>query len=328
MRDPRPPLRVASLIPSGTEIVAALGLAGTLVGRSHCCDHPAEVVRDLPVLCDPKIDPSRPSGAIDRDVRALMEDGLSVYRVRVDALRAAAPDVVVTQDHCDACAVSLRDVEDAVRCLGLPDARICSLNPHDLAGVEADFLRVADALGVPGSGHALVRDFQRRLEAVRQATAGAARRPRVALVEWLDPPMIAGGWMPELARIAGGEPVVVTDSGHFAEVDWAEIAAAEPDVVVFLPCGYGVERTRRELEAGPVADAARRLVAGAPGGGWIVDGDAYFNRPGPRLADSAALLAEVLHPDRTAGAFSGPPGACEPWPAGRYRTISVPSSRA
>ena len=108
----------------------------------------------------------------------------------------------------------------------------------------------------------------------------------------------------------------------------AEIAAAKPDVVVFLPCGYGVERTRRELEAGPVADAARRLVARAPGGGWIVDGDAYFNRPGPRLSDSAALLAEVLHPDRTAGAFPGPPGACEPWPADRYRTISVPSSRA
>lgn len=187
--------RVASLIPSGTEIVAALGLADTLVGRSHCCDWPPGV-EALPELCEPKVDPTRASAAIDRDVRGLMEEGLSVYRVRIDAVRAVAPDVIVTQDHCDACAVSLRDVEAAVARLGLPDARICSLNPHDLAGVEADFLRVADAVGHPGRGRALVRSFRSGLEAVAAGTANVAERPRVALVEWLAPPMVAGGCKP------------------------------------------------------------------------------------------------------------------------------------
>lgn len=294
-RDPR----VVSLIPSGTEIVAALGFEAALVGVSHCCDHPAGV-RGLPVLSRSKVDPGLGGREIDRGVRALIEEGLSVYEVDVEGLLAARPDVVVTQDHCDACAVSLGDVEEAVRCSGLPGVRICSLNPHDLAAVTGDFRAVADALGVPERGRALVDAFEARIEAVRRRAAGASR-PRVALVEWLDPPMIAGGWMPELAWAAGGEPVLVTGPSAFREVTWRHVASEDPDVVVLLPCGFGVERTLDEVRADP--EALRWLTelrAFREGRTWIADGDAYFNRPGPRLADSAELLLAVLHPERAA----------------------------
>lgn len=286
-------LRVASLIPSGTEIVCALGMADTLVGRSHCCDYPAEVA-DLPVLSEPKVDPTRSGGVIDREVRTLLAGGESVYRIRVDALVELRPDVVVTQDHCEACAVSLRDVRAAVSCADLAGARVCTLHPHDLAHVCEDFVSVAGALGVVDRGRRLAAELRGRVEAVRRAVHGHPR-PRVVLLEWLDPPMVAGGWMPELARAAGATPLIVEDAVGFAQVGWADILEAGADVVVALPCGYGVERTVAELDEvahDPVAAAALSPISGC----LVVDGDAYFNRPGPRLADSAELLAALLHP--------------------------------
>jgi iron complex transport system substrate-binding protein len=292
-----PSPRVVSLIPSGTEIVAALGFADHLVGVSHCCDHPPSV-RGLPVLSESKVDPAGPGQDIDRGVRELIRDGLSVYRVREDAFQAARPDVVVTQDHCEACAVSLSDVEEAVRGFGLPGTRVCSLNPHDLGAVEDDFRAVAAALRVPERGGALVRDFRRRIERVR-ALAEGVPRVRVALVEWLHPPMVAGGWMPELAWAAGAEPLLVQEPGAFLEIGWQTLADADPDVVILLPCGFDVGRTLDEIDRDP---GLRRAFATVPalcrGDAWVVDGDAYFNRPGPRLADSAELLLAILHPER------------------------------
>ncbi len=298
------PPRVVSLIPSGTEIVAALGLESALVGVSHCCDHPP-TVRGLPVLSESKVDPTLPGVAIDRGVRTLIRDGLSVYRIDDEALLAARPDIVVTQDHCDACAVSLRDVEEAVRCSGLPGVRVCSLNPHDLAAVEGDFLAVAATLGVADRGRALVAAFRSRIDGVRRRAAGAPR-PRVALIEWLDPPMVAGGWMPELAWAAGGEPVLVTEPSAFREVTWQLLVEQDPDVVVLLPCGFDVRRTAAELGSDARAvDALTSLRAYREGRAWIADGDAYFNRPGPRLADSAELLLAILHPERAERAPAG-----------------------
>jgi iron complex transport system substrate-binding protein len=282
-------------LPSATEIVAALGMEANLVGVSHGCDHPPGV-RWLPVLSESEVDTSLPGAAIDRSVRGLVRDGLSVYRVRDEALRAARPDVVLTQDQCEVCAVSLSDVEAAVRCLGLVDTSVCSLHPSDLATALNDFERVAQALGVPEAGRALVQRVRGRLSALEARVRGR-RRPRVALVEWLDPPMIAGGWMPELARIAGGEPVIVREPSAFREVTWALMAREDPDVVVLLPCGFDVERTARELEQTSVRAGLARISALTRGQVWIVDGNAYFNRPGPRLADSAELLGALLHPE-------------------------------
>ena len=299
--------RVASLIPCGTEIVSALGMADTLVGRSHCCDYPPDVF-DLPVLSRPKVDPSAPGAEIDRAVRGIMEAGDSVYDILMEPLLQAAPDVVITQDHCDACAVSLDEVRRAVSCAELVGASVCALHPHDLPAVLQDFRR--DALGVPERGRRLAQRFQERL-AVLSARLEGVDRPRVALVEWLEPPMVAGGWIPELAGLAGVEPVIVQDAAHFAEVDWARVVDEEPDAIVLLPFGFDVERTLDELGLlGGVPSTDLPSWGHPPKGVWVVDGDAYFNRPGPRLADSAELLATLFHreesgvdPKRFEGAF-------------------------
>lgn len=288
-------LRVVTLIASATEIVAGLGLADQLVGISHECDHPPEVL-DLPRLSAPKVDPRQSSVEIDRGVREIVRDGLSVYRVDVAGLQRLRPDVIVTQDHCEVCAVSLRDVEDALCRLDLPDTAVISLHPEDLDDVRRDISAVADGLGVPERGRALVAAIDGRFQAVSERTAEAIGVPRVILLEWLDPPMVAGGWMPELARIAGAEPLIVESARRFRQVDWPEIAAADPDLVVVLPCGFDVERTLEELKAPHVASAMRTIRAVRHGSCVVVDGNAYFNRPGPRLADSAELLASVVHP--------------------------------
>lgn len=287
--------RIVSLIASATEIVHGLGYFDQLVGVSHECDHPTGV-HDLPRCSEPKVDESRSSAVIDRDVRRIVKDGLSVYAVDVDLLQDLRPDVIVTQDHCEVCAVSLSDVEDALCAIDLPDTTVCSLHPRDMTDVRADIRKVAEALGDPPAGERLIADMDERIEGVAATTAGL-ERPRIALIEWLAPPMVAGGWMPDMARAAGAEPIIVTDSEHFETVDWARIAAEDPDVVAVLPCGFGLERTRREVADEEVRDGLASIPAVQDGRLLLLDGNAYFNRPGPRLADSTELLAAALHPE-------------------------------
>lgn len=285
--------RVVSLIASGTEIVAALGMGQRLVGRSHSCDYPNWVKR-LPILTKPKVDPDAPSSEIDAAVRRLVSSSHSVYEIDSDGLARLRPEVIVTQDHCEVCAVSLRDVEEAVSCLAMPEVEICTLLPRDLGDVRRDFLRVAEALRVPERGEALLGRFDARLQRLRDR---ARRLPirRLAMIEWLDPPMVAGGWMPELARIAGAEPLLI-DEGESRTVAWEEIAAADPDHVVIMPCGFGPQRTLAELEAPAVRRGLRMVAAVREGRCTILDGESYLNRPGPRLAESAELLAAALRP--------------------------------
>jgi iron complex transport system substrate-binding protein len=203
----------------------------------------------------------------------------------------------VTQDQCHVCAVSLADVEQACSTLAHKPVRVCSLTPHTLDDICADFERVGVAAGVPEQGRALPSKFRERLEALRSAVAGTPR-PRVVCVEWLDPPMIAGGWMPELVRIAGGTPVLVTSPERFRTVGWEDIDAADPDVALIMPCGYPIRRTLEELGDVRFGSPLRRLRATRTGRTFIADGNAYFNRPGPRIADSAEILTALLHPDR------------------------------
>ncbi len=303
---------IVSLIASATEIVCALGLRDRLIGISHECDYPADVV-GLPVLSSPKVDGSLPSGEIDDRVRHIVRDGLSVYRVNVAELERLEPNLIVTQDHCEVCAVSLKDVEDALRSVTLVETDVCSLHPTNLDDVRRDFRRVADSAGVSDRGMGLVERFDRRLDELRQQMGGVDRRPRVACVEWLEPPMVAGGWMPELARIAGGEPVIVEDAESFRTVTWGDIAATDPDVVVLLPCGFPVDQTLGELARPEVAEPIRALRATREGRCYVADGNAYFNRPGPRLADSAELLAGLLHEDAGAQYREVFRGACRRW---------------
>ncbi len=294
MSDPDRALRIVSLLSSATETACALGLAEHIVGISHECDHPPQIL-DRPRVSGTKVDASATSASIDAEVRGLIRGALSVYEIDEQLLAALAPDLILTQDHCRVCAVSLEDVEVACQRLTGRDARVVSTMPETLDGIREDFRRIARAAGVVERGERLVSEFDAALTEVERRVAGAVR-PKVALLEWIDPPMIAGGWMPELARIAGGEPVIVTEPGRFETVDFERIEAADPDVVLILPCGFDVPRTLAEIDAARGASQLRALRATREGRTFAVDGNALFNRPGPRIAESAEVLGAALHP--------------------------------
>jgi iron complex transport system substrate-binding protein len=290
-----PQSRIVSLIASATEIVCALGARGRLVGRSHECDFPPDVAA-LPALTAPKFKVEGTSAEIDARVREIVRDGLSVYRVDGEALKALAPDVIVTQDHCEVCAVSLSDVEAATCTWTGRPVGIVSLRPDCMADVYADIGRVARALGAADAGDALVAQMQARLSAVRRQVAGRAR-PRVAFIEWVEPLMAGGNWMPELIEIAGGHNLFGHAGEHSDWMQWPELVAADPDAIVVAPCGYGLERCLEELPLLQAKPGWAEISAVREGRVYFADGNAYFNRPGPRLADSAQILAEMLHPD-------------------------------
>jgi len=295
--------RIVSLIASATEIACALGARARLVGRSHECDFPPDVMT-LPALTAPKFKVEGPSAEIDARVREIVRDGLSVYRVDGEALKALAPDIIVTQDHCQVCAVSLADVEAATCSWTGRPVEIVSLRPDAMADVYADIARVARSLGVPDAGGRLVGEMQSRLAAVRQQVEGRAR-PRVAFVEWVEPLMAGGNWMPELIEIAGGHNLFGEAGKHSDWMQWPELAAADPDVIVVAPCGYGLERCLEELPLLQAKSEWVDMTAVRNGRVYFADGNAYFNRPGPRLADSAEMLVEMIHPEIAAARHEG-----------------------
>ncbi len=288
--------RVISLIPSATEIVCALGLADRLVGRSHECDFPDEV-RRLPVVTEPKFLTQGTSAEIDRRVKDLLERALSVYRVDALRLKALRPDVIVTQSQCELCAVTLSEVERAVSDWLEARPRIVSLEPTGLADLWIDIARVADALGVPERGAALVESLQERMAAIAERAGGLAGRPSVASIEWIDPLMAAGNWMPELVEKAGGVSLFGEAGKHSPGMRWEALVRADPEVIVVLPCGFDMARTRAEMPALTGRPDWRELRAVRAGRVFLTDGNQYFNRPGPRLVESLEILAEILHPE-------------------------------
>jgi iron complex transport system substrate-binding protein len=291
-------LRIVSLIASATEIVCALGYRGQLVGRSHECDFPASVA-GLPVCTQPKFKTEVPSIEIDQQVRRIIAEALSVYRVDADRLRELRPDVVITQDQCRVCAVSLHDVEEAL-CNWLETRpRVVSLEPHALGDVWGDIRRVAEALGEPARGEELVSSLQQRMAGVSDKVRTLASRPTVACIEWIDPLMAAGNWMPELVEMAGGVNLFGLAGKHSPWMTWEDLQEKDPDVIVVLPCGFDIERSRREMPALTARPGWNALRAVRRRRVYLTDGNAYFNRPGPRLADSLEILAEIFHP----GAF-------------------------
>ncbi|HKA88685.1 MAG TPA: cobalamin-binding protein [Haliangiales bacterium] len=287
-------MNIVSLIASATEIVSALGFEGDLVGRSHECDYPPGVAR-LPAVTEPKFPTDGTSYAIDQRVKAILQEGLSVYRVHADALAALRPDVIVTQDQCRVCAVSLDDVEGALCAFVGTRPRVVSLQPDCLADVWADIRRVAAALGARERGEALVASLQARMAAVVEA-ARPLPRVSVATIEWIDPLMAAGNWMPELIDMAGGTSLFGEAGKHSPWMTFDALAAADPDVIFVSPCGFDLARTRAEMPALARTPGWSELRAVRGGRVVLADGNQYFNRPGPRLAESLEILAEALHP--------------------------------
>jgi iron complex transport system substrate-binding protein len=288
--------RIVSLIASATEIVAALGLEDQLVGRSHECDFPPSVTR-LPMCSEPKINVHGTSREIDDRVKAVLRDAVSVYRVFAEELDRLAPTVIITQTQCEVCAVSLQDVEAAVCQLVGSQPKIVALEPMALADVWRDILSVAEALDCSERGIDLVADLTRRLMEIRSKAEALSPRPRVACLEWIDPLMAAGNWVPELVEFVGGLNLFGQAGLHSPWMTWEKLLAADPDIIAIMPCGFDIPRTLSELE--PLTNRAEweQLSAVRTGRVFVTDGNQYFNRPGPRLVESAEILAELLHPD-------------------------------
>ncbi len=291
--------RIVSLIASATEIVCALGFEGQLVGRSHECDFP-EGVQRLPACTSPKFDTSGSSRDIDERVKGLVRDGLSVYKVDEALLRELRPDVIVTQSHCEVCAVSERVVERAVASWLGSSPKVVSLAPNGLDDVWAGFRQVADALGVPRRGEELVRSLQARMAAVAERARALPDRPTVACVEWVEPLMASGNWVPELVEMAGGVNLFGSPGRHAPWLSWEDLCGRDPEVLLLLPCGFDIDRTRQELPALSRKPEWAGLKAVRGGRVFLLDGNQFFNRPGPRLVESLEILAELLHP----GAFA------------------------
>lgn len=286
--------RIISLIASATEIVCALGYRDQLVGISHECDYPPSV-RGLPVCSESRVDVHASSVEIDRQVKAAVAQAVSVYRVREDELRRLEPTHLITQTQCEVCAVSLRDVEQAICELIESRPDIVVLEPMDLSDVWRDIRKVAVALGEPARGEELVERLQTRLRDVSRSVPQQSSRPTVVCLEWIEPLMSAGNWMPELVEIAGGTPLLATAGEHSPWMTWEDLHQADPDVIVILPCGFDIPRTLVELPSLLSHPRWRELRCVREGRVYVTDGNQYFNRPGPRVVESAEILAEVLH---------------------------------
>ena len=283
-------MRIASLVPSATEMLFALGLGDQVVAVTHECDYPPEAA-GKPHLTRSLVPAGLSAGEIDVAVRSLTSEGRHLYELDEPALAELEVDLIVTQAVCEVCAVSYDDVVAvAERLASRP--RVVSLDPSNLAEVLADVPRLGEAAGVADRAARLRADLGRRLETVRRAVEGAAR-PTVLALEWLDPPFIGGHWVPEMIEIAGGENVLGVAGRKSRTAEWDEIAAAKPEVVVAMPCGWDARQARSEVEG-----HAREVAAVGADRIWAVDAAASFSRPGPRLVEGTELLAHLLHPDR------------------------------
>lgn len=305
-----PPARIVSLLASATEIVYALGLGDRLVGISHECDYPPEALAK-PRLSRPRFDPAGlSSGAIDAEVRRAMQEHGTVYVVDTQRLATARPDLILTQAVCEVCAVPTASAQEAAASLDY-EPRILSLDAHDLEGILQAVLDVGAAAGVAQRAEGTVATLRRRIEAVRNAVEGRPR-PRVLALEWLHPPFAPGHWVPEMVEVAGGTVLFGKAGARSYELAWDEIEGAGPDVLVVMPCGFGLEESR--ADASRHAEQLRRAAGRAidSGRAYVVDASSYFNRSGPRVVDGTEILAAILHPGAFPGVDLG--GRAERWP--------------
>ena len=302
-------MRIVSLLASGTELVCALGAGERLVGRSHECDDPAWV-KELPAVSEPTFDVSGSSGEIDRLVRARLRAGQPLYRVDEERIARLAPDVLITQTHCEVCAVTPGGIPaDLAHGAGgaapaLRRRQVVALSAGTLAGILDGFRGVAAVLGAPEAGARLIAGIEARLAAVA-AQVAPLRRPSVVCLEWIDPIFCMGNWGPELVARAGGDNRLGVAGAHSTTGAWEEVRRADPEVLVIAPCGFDIARTAREMATLEAQPGWRGLRAVREGRVYLADGNRYFNRSGPSVFDSVQILAELLHPGQLEARFEG-----------------------
>ncbi len=296
--------KIISLLPAATEIVCALGLQQNLVGRSHECDYPPEV-KQLPVCTETIFKDGLSSSQIGDKVKDKLACVSSVYTVKQEVIKQFSPDVVITQAQCEACAVSLPEVEQAFDDLLNKKAHIISLQPENLAGIFNDIANIANQLGVSKAGEELLELLNERVDIIKHKLKFSENKPTVACIEWLQPLMIAGNWVPELVEIAGGTPVLAEKGKHSPYINWENIQTADPDIIILMPCGFSIRRTLKEINFLFELPVFNELKAVKNNRLYITNGNQYFNRPGPRIVDAIEILAEIINPKQFIYGYEG-----------------------
>ena len=288
-------MRICSLLPSATEVIALLGLSEELVGISHECDYPPSV-RGVPIMIEPMIPPyGLASVDIDRQVSQLVASGQRLYRLKDHLLRQAHPDLILSQDLCHVCAVTPDQLHDTL-CSLHHQPTVLTLNPRTVHDVIDDVVRIGDAAGRPAEGQLLATQLRDRLDTIQICVQGLSQRPRVVCIEWLSPLYVAGHWVPEMVQLAGGQDALSQPGSPSRIVTWDEVLSAAPDVLIVMPCGFSVERTHAELFQLMQQPGQWRLSPALAEHTYLVDASSYFSRPGPRLIDGIELLVAILHP--------------------------------
>jgi iron complex transport system substrate-binding protein len=288
-------MRILSLLPSATEIVYLLGIEECLVGISHECDYPPEV-RTKPVISASPLPAAFRSDQVHEAVKRHSHSSHSLYRIDENLLRQLSPDVILTQELCSVCAISAGQVREAARILTGP-CRIVSLEPHDLRQILDTILIVGDETACKEKAETFVRDFERRVERIRSITCSVRTRPRVLCMEWMDPIMAGGHWVPEMVQLAGGQDNLGRAGERSLAIDWDHVVQYQPDILIVMPCGYKIHRTLSELDRLASNPGWFDLPAVRAGEVYIVDSPAYFSRPGPRIVTGLEILAQILHPE-------------------------------
>lgn len=289
-------LKIVSLLPSATEIVCALGLEENLIGVTHECDFPAEV-SGKPHLTASRISHETMSSAeIDHAVRSNLDGHGSIYDLDTKLLQRLDPDLIITQELCDVCAVSYKTVERAAR-MYVADAQVVSLEPNTVIDVFENIKIVGELCGVRQKAEELVGSLQNRLDATREKSAGAGKKPRVFMLEWLEPPFAPGHWVPEQVEIAGGECLLSSAGEKSVTTTYEKINESNPEIIVMIPCGYYTPDILRQLENTVFPDSFKQISAFRSDEIWALDASSYFSRPAPRIVDGAEILAKIFHPD-------------------------------
>jgi iron complex transport system substrate-binding protein len=299
-------MRIVSLLPAATEILYAIGAGDSVVGVTHECDYPRAAAAK-PAVIRPRVDPAAPQAELDRQVRELVGRGESIYAVDADLLESLAPDLLVTQDLCHVCAASPEDLAASLaRWHTRP--RIVTFSPRTLAGVWRGIREIAEAAGRTAEGNALASRLQNRVSEIADRThcepATPSPSPRVLCLEWFDPPFFAGHWVPEMVRLAGGCDVLGREGEPSVAVTWPQIFESQPEIIILMPCGYGLERNLEVWRSTPLPSGWQKLPAVITGRVYAVDGNGYFSRSGPRLAEGVALLASLFRAPQDGGAVS------------------------
>ena len=290
--------KIVTLIPSATEIVAFLGQKNSIVGRSHECDYPKDL-NNVAKLTSPKINVEGTSSEINKQINTILENSLSVYKVDIQKLKELDPDFIITQAHCDVCAVSFSEVKNIVNKYFNRKTKIISLEPNTLNDVFDDIKRVAKGLNIENeSNNKLIENLKIRLKKIKNLSAIQKQKPSVACIEWIDPLMIAANWIPEMVEIAGGANILGKSGVNSHWIKFEEIIDQNPEIIIFIPCGFNIEKTKKELDNYiKKNNNMRSLKAYQNHKLFVADGNQFFNRPGPRLIESLEIFAEIIHPN-------------------------------